>query len=205
MSGLNYSHETISKQLPHTILLVGGICAGKDYIASAVTAGSRHIRMAFADALKQDVANRHNITVADINKHKAVYRRELQEHGENMRKLNPNHWIDRLHHDRVDSGNPPVIITDCRHVNEALWGVTLHNSIVVKVIVPEALRNKRMTALYGEVPPNIRSHASEVECNKCTFNIFLRGDLNENEILSTLLDKINEWKSIGSPKFTQIE
>lgn len=93
------------------------------------------VELAFAGALKQDVANQLGISVYELDQDKVRYRPLLQEYGTMMRHTRGDtYWLNRLH---VQLAKQPfgsvVIITDCRFPNEADF-VRQHSGTVVKVV-----------------------------------------------------------------------
>lgn len=103
--------------------MIIGLCgyaqAGKD--TSCKLMGFR--RMAFADALKRDVAQfcavNYGIDVWDAtDDEKKIIRPILVAHGEVMRNIKPDHWLDILLPKSFVT-NEDVAITDVRYLNEA--------------------------------------------------------------------------------------
>jgi len=79
-------------------------------------------RIAFADALKAEVAKACGVTVEAINAYKEVYRPILQWWGTDFRRqhcCNNNYWVDKVR-DKIDDLclTGVVIITDVRFLNE---------------------------------------------------------------------------------------
>ena len=85
--------------------LVGRARAGKDsavQIAMALRPG-KIARVAFADALKKQVAAALGIGVPELERHKSVFRAVLQAWGVARRDWNgANYWIERVE-DEVDA------------------------------------------------------------------------------------------------------
>lgn len=92
----------------------GKMRSGKDTFAAYFLAKlPEFTRVGFADALKQEVADRHGITVDDINADKDTYRKELIDHGMMRREEDPDYWVKRA---LETPGH--LIITDLRFRNE---------------------------------------------------------------------------------------
>jgi hypothetical protein len=106
------------------IALVGYATVGKDAIAAAL--GWQ--RVAFADALKADLAP----VVAKLPPHeKSQIRPLLVEYGRTARRIKPDYWIDRL----AIPGTGDVVCTDCRYMNEAKHLRSL-GGIIIRVTRP---------------------------------------------------------------------
>lgn len=80
-------------------------------------------RVAFADALKQEVAHACGVTVEQIEREKSRWRGLLQHWGTEFRRHdNESYWIDRAR-DKIEAmrgcGADVAVITDVRFENEA--------------------------------------------------------------------------------------
>lgn len=198
---MNTTVDQIFNYYAHTICLVGKMCAGKDYIGQQLVRHCGYTRLAFADALKQEVADRHGITVDYLNNNKSVYRAELQQHGKDMRKIDPFYWVNKVQEMR-EKLDGPVVITDCRHVNEAEWGLTKDansRSIVLMVTVTEIVRRERATALYGEIPDSVWNDVSEKQQDLCPFNFVVPGELPTESIVNVIKKNVFGWVHSGRP------
>lgn len=77
-------------------------------------------RVAFADALKEELAETLGITVEELETRKEEFRDAMVKLGAGRRAEDPRYWITKVEEKLVDiSGN--VAITDVRYANEALW------------------------------------------------------------------------------------
>jgi len=101
--------------------------AGKDTLCSFILqqANCNGIRIAFADALKEEVAKACGVTVEFINQNKELFRPILQWWGTDFRrKLNgESYWVDKAIfkvNDAVKSGKNLIIIPDVRFLSEAV-------------------------------------------------------------------------------------
>jgi hypothetical protein len=105
------------------IAISGKKHSGKDTAARVImeTLGDvPMVRIAFADALKEEVAKVCGVTVDYIELNKDIFRPILQWWGTEWRRnmFGDNYWIDRLF-DKVDVAPADVIvITDVRFKNE---------------------------------------------------------------------------------------
>ena len=195
--------ERLINNHARTIFLLGEMCAGKDYLGKILCEELGYTRIALADALKQEVADLHNTTIADINANKAKYRAELQAHGEMRRKQNINYWVDQFWHARA-LVNGPVVCTDARYINEATSAtVGAEMTCVVRILVPKAIRHARAVAAYGEVPESIYNHPSEYQQTHCPFNVVINGTLPREQLYGAFVSSIEDWVSMGKPIFRQ--
>lgn len=108
------------KKQPMIIGLIGKKESGKDTFCQIVSQlGTHHVhRLAFADALKAELAQRLNITVEFINANKQIFRTALQWYGTEYccNLIGKDYWIKRLAEFEPDKLN---IVTDVRFLNEA--------------------------------------------------------------------------------------
>lgn len=94
-------------------------------------------RIAFADALKEEVSKATGYSVETINIHKDMFRPILQWWGTDFRRKfhGTNYWIEKLNQKiLVDHGNV-VIIPDVRFKNEVDYIQSL-NGIMIKISRP---------------------------------------------------------------------
>ncbi len=134
--------------------LVGRLKSGKDTFYQCVQAASRadtgvckvH-RLAFADALKEEVAQACGVSLADINEQKDVYRPMLQWWGTEFRRrlYHEEYWIHRLHEKLTELRyrTPPpvaVFITDVRFPNEGDY-VRRQGGQLVRIVRPQTESN----------------------------------------------------------------
>lgn len=137
------------------IALAGPICSGKSTIAAALGDEFGYRRLAFADALKAEVAGQHGIGVAELNENKAIYRADLETLGERRRASNPLYWCNLLAVvlDAYDQMDRPVVVDDLRYINEADF-LRARGFVIVGVATPDAVREQRHQARYGKpLPP----------------------------------------------------
>jgi len=114
--------------------IVGKKRSGKDTFASVlIKSGWR--RAAFADALKEEVADWLGVPVEDLELRKEAFRETLQERGSKMRREYPDYWIKKLVAVVADDfrrGNR-IVVTDVRYKNEAAW-ICANGGTVVRMI-----------------------------------------------------------------------
>lgn len=99
--------------------------SGKDEAAETIlNTLPRGIRIAFADALKIEVANACQISVLDIEANKPLFRTLLQAYGTEFRReygKNKNYWIDQLAKAVACYSGTKIeyiVVPDVRFVNE---------------------------------------------------------------------------------------
>lgn len=171
---------------PQNVKAVLGICghknSGKDMLYNQLVILSQQnimpkpIRFAFADILKQEVADARGQTVEFLNANKNIdpdIRRHLQEHGSNRRKENIDYWLIRLH-EHVNKTmatlshrqHHMVVITDVRHQNESSYIKTIQGPDIRKV-----LRLYRKNA-----DESVDAHESETNVDRIKFDAALNND-----------------------------
>lgn len=101
--------------------LTGYARSGKDTFAKVLTDEYGYTRVAFADALKNDLAEYLGIERDQVNAEKKALRRTLQLRGGAKRKENPDYWIGIARRDitLLLARGHSVVITDVRFPNEA--------------------------------------------------------------------------------------
>jgi hypothetical protein len=109
----------------YLIGLSGKIGAGKDTAFETfqqVLHPHKVVRIAFADALKEEVATAAGVEVSYINDHKDSFRRILQGWATEFRRdlCNKDYWIARWMQrvTKVDDDTHTVVCTDVRFKNE---------------------------------------------------------------------------------------
>ncbi|MFJ4666739.1 deoxynucleotide monophosphate kinase family protein [Kitasatospora purpeofusca] len=140
------------------IALVGRARAGKDTLAAQLVTAHAYTRVAFADPLKAVALGADPIVDADPGhfgylpvrlsqvvkregwekaKSRPEVRRTLQAFGQAVRDVDPDFWLG-LALDRIETAaqwNLPVIVTDCRYLNE-VEALRLNGFKVVRVVRP---------------------------------------------------------------------
>ena len=188
-----------------SIALVGPAHAGKDTIAEHLVSAHGYARVAFADELKvmaleiDPVVNVGDAGCGIRTAHlsdvvRAVgwerakrefpeVRRFLQRLGVTMRERDPDYWINLASPRFTDAelSEIPVVVTDCRFVNEAEYLIA-RGFIVVAVDRP------------GLSDDAFRQHVSETEMSKIPWeqrvsNVGTIADLNRR------VDELLRWLS----------
>ncbi len=145
--------------LPDTIYLAAKMGCGKDYVAQQLVSMAGFTKVAFADALKEEVADRAGVTVAHIESNKAEYRAELQRWGGVRRAEDVDYWVKRFAERRA-SVSGPVVNTDTRFPNEGFY-VLRTGGLLVMLTLPEEVRIGRLTARDGHFNPAWMEDTSE--------------------------------------------
>ena len=103
--------------------LSGKIGSGKDTVCEMIAEahpGAKFLRIAFADALKEEVATACGVAVDYLNQNKPLFRPMLQWWGTEFRRAqDADYWIGRAAAKMAASDASLVIVTDVRFVNEA--------------------------------------------------------------------------------------
>lgn len=108
---------------PVVLGLIGKKRSGKDTVFAILNENPEVYRIAFADALKQELARACDLSVEFLEMHKEAFRLGLQWWGSEFRRglFTDSYWLDRAR-DRFNHcllGNPNLIVfTDVRFPNE---------------------------------------------------------------------------------------
>lgn len=113
---------------PNVIGMCGYKRAGKDEVYRALSKHYEHVaRLAFADPLKNEMANACAVSVGFIEEHKDAFRLGLQWWGTDFRRnlYGRNYWIEKIQAEYCKLVNPwlvhapaCIVFTDCRFPNE---------------------------------------------------------------------------------------
>jgi phosphomevalonate kinase len=153
-------------------------CCAELYIDRRI--GYMPYRVAFADKLKEEIAQRHNITVLELSKNKEKYRKELQEYGVAMREKDPEYWIKQVRAPKGWAKDGFVIFTDVRFENEASY---------IKSVGGKVIRLRRdKTDTLGD------GHISEIELEKIVVDNILH---NNDSILRFKFEVLDLLKQYG--------
>jgi phosphomevalonate kinase len=140
---------------------------------------SKFIRVAFADCLKEEVAQQYKIPVEDLydNYKKEQYRKLLQDHGAMRRKEDPNYWVYRCRHIFADH-TKLCVIEDVRFLNE-IAALREFNAKFLRIKASDKVRRSRGW-VYDSL---IDQHPSEIELLDISDNNFMiaNGIIIKNE------------------------
>ena len=87
--------------LNDVIMLSGRFGVGKDFIAEQLVNTLGYTRISFADALKEEVAEQHGISVEELSANKSRYRADLQRIGAEHRAECLSYWIKKWNTKRL--------------------------------------------------------------------------------------------------------
>lgn len=112
--------------MTHIIGISGKKQAGKDELCKALLkhAAVRGIRIAFADAVKEEVAKACGVTVTFVNTNKERFRPILQWWGTDFRRYyaGDNYWVEKAFEKITNAamlGHKLIVIPDVRFISEA--------------------------------------------------------------------------------------
>ncbi|MCF3174782.1 hypothetical protein IPZ61_15800 [Streptomyces sioyaensis] len=138
------------------VAFVGKARSGKDTAGKRLVTNWNFTRLAFADPLKRmalqvnpyiptgyGVTVRLESLIADVgwgyakDRYPEV-RRVLQHMGQTVREQDEDFWLNVLMKkvQTADAWNIPVVVTDCRYLNEALT-LKAHGFILVRIMRPD--------------------------------------------------------------------
>ncbi|MHB1309879.1 MAG: nucleoside/nucleotide kinase family protein [Limisphaerales bacterium] len=151
--------------------IMGSKGAGKDTVSRmlgflATESKLTHERLAFADPLKQELAEMLDVPFERINQQKARYRKALQDHGELRRREDPRYWLRRLEiyyqaSQAASAGEPGIVtVPDTRHINEIDW-IQYQGGLLLRVLNPavdaEAQKDPHITEhAWRSVTPDMQ-------------------------------------------------
>lgn len=118
------------------VFLLGESNVGKDTVG-AVFIKHGYTRVSFADLVKEEYAQLHNIPLEQLHEPgemKEKHRPGVIEYAEEKRKTNPYHWLEKafepyLNEDKRFKPNLKLVITDCRRFPEIDWVYCRKNEI----------------------------------------------------------------------------
>lgn len=150
------------------IAFFGPAASGKTWCADYLVNAYRYQKVSFAAKLKEIASDLFNVQGKNGRDRKI-----LQDVGQKMREIEPNIWIDHLL-TTVDNfehsvelwqfkDNPKgFVLDDLRYGNEA-DALRSAGFRLVKVDVPDEIREWRLSTLYPDTPLSAYYHASEQE------------------------------------------
>lgn len=180
------------------IALIGKARSGKDTIANFLVENHGYTRIAFADPLKE-MALKLNPWV-DIDDGSSILRlselvgewgwdrakeevpevrRILQHMGQGVRELTPTYWVEVLMR-KVAATDGPVVVSDCRYLNEALHLGSAGFKLVgvARPLLAETVTPEELAA---------RQHPSETELDGIGPDVTLWNDRD----VPSLLEKVH--------------
>lgn len=164
--------------LPDIIGLIGAKQSGKDTICALLAAHRPLTRLAFADGVKEEVADAIGVPVAFIEQHKRQLRPLLQHWGTELRRelFDRDYWVKRLVAKLAHVRTPLVVVTDVRFPNEA------------RALAERGARLVRV--IRGPVSGD--THASEVWVNSAEARSFAPEELVNDGSLEELATRVRQ-------------
>lgn len=149
-----YGLNTVNK-----IAFFGPAASGKTWCADYIVESYGYRKLGFATKLKEIAVDLFNVRGKNGDD-----RKTLQKLGEKMREIDPNCWINYvLNNGAKNSGHfNGIVLDDLRYTNEAA-ALRSNGWALVKVVVPEEIRQWRLSTLYPDTPLSTYYHASERE------------------------------------------
>jgi dephospho-CoA kinase len=138
------------------IVLVAGFAgAGKDTFAKVLCEYKGYRRFAFADPIKEQIANQHNVPLewlhSPLGKQKIIDGKTLRQHcidlGESERKKDPEVWGKQIANQIKESKCERIVISDWRLLPELF---AIQKAFPTAFIVP--IRMNRATQYISSVP-----------------------------------------------------
>lgn len=173
-------------RLPDNIFLTAKMAAGKDFVASFLIREAGFTRLAFADALKEEAAAHLGITVEELNARKSEFRPILQNWGVGKRGADQDYWVKEWAIRRA-AITGPVVVTDCRFPNEALYGIQI-GAMVVRLRASDAVREARLRLRDGGFDPAWLNHISEQHIDALPVHLEISGEMPGEMYVPALAD-----------------
>ena len=144
--------------------------SGKD-TAAQVLIGDGWVRIAFADALKDDLLwlmeqNEPGVSRDWFNSNKEKLRPLLVEYGRAMRLVNPDHWINRVRFrlTAAAAAGERCVITDVRYANEAAMIREMGGMVIrVERVGVVAANAEEASSMQGFEPDYILPNLGTIE------------------------------------------
>ena len=173
-------------RLPDNIFLAAKMAAGKDFVASFLIREAGFTKLAFADALKEEAAAHLGISVEELNARKLEFRPILQNWGVGKRDADQDYWVKEWARRRA-AITGPVVVTDCRFPNEALYGIQI-GAMVVRLRASDAVREARLRLRDGGFDPSWLNHISEQHIDALPVHLEISGEMPGEMYVPALAD-----------------
>lgn len=148
------------------IALCGRMKCGKTSVASSFMNNNSEIfRLAFADPLKDEFADKYGIERDDLynNIEKEKYRTLLQSFAEGQKDIHGRDYFAKLWLETIQDIKPSAVIIDDLRFFEELKVISQYNSHVFRVTASDKVRMAR-----GWIPGPKDDHISETELGDVT-------------------------------------
>lgn len=167
--------------VPAVIGLCGYAGAGKDAVFRAMQElRTDVVRVAFADALKTEVAEACGVPLEELEQNKPKFRELLQAWGVWRRSQNPDYWVSQAA-DKcyvVATEGKTSVITDVRFQNEVGW-IKENGGVVIRV---------ERTGVGA-----VNAHVSEHEWTTAQFDYVIENNGTLGELKADVLGLIQKW------------
>lgn len=177
---------------PYRIGISGKQYAGKDVLTRILLKHLPYFQQhPLALAIKQAYAKQHDLTLQEIETHKAKHRSGLIELGNWGRQQNPDYWLTN-----VLKSPDPIIISDVRlqrEFNQLLKA----GAFLIRVNAHRDIRSQRGT-LTNETDKTECDLDTETQWHHTITNHTTEADL-EAHVLSTLLPKLHHFGIFNPP------
>lgn len=115
--------------------------SGKNTVSKLIATNTnlKVVEIAFADALKQEVARACGVTVVYVEENKDNFRLILQGWGTDYRRklCNDNYWILAVQNKLRTIEADVVVVTDVRFINEYNWLNRNMGAVLVRIARPD--------------------------------------------------------------------
>ena len=182
--------------LPHEIWLCGHICSGKDYIGNVLALRLGFFHMGIGELVAREIEELEGLpygTIYGTPGMKDKYRQKLQDYGNERRKMSPLYWISRWCLERDLRPERPAVQTSMRFFRESEVA-RRRNALLVRVAVPEELRQERIRQCYPNYVPAMELNITESEIDSIPCHVEISGDIPQDKIISTLTDIYRTWR-----------
>lgn len=145
------------------VAFYGKLCSGKTWCANYLVEHDNYVRYSLAGKLK---AICYDLFGVEPGNKDGRNRLILQGVGSDMRKYDTDVWIkyllETIKERELSSSPPKIVVDDLRYKNE--FDLLKRNGFtIIKVTLPEEVRQARIAKLYPNTPPEAAQHASETE------------------------------------------
>lgn len=164
------------------IAITGKMRSGKDTFADYFIIQKAFTKLAFGDGITEVIKMYFPDAFND-----GKPREHYQVIGQTFRQFDPNVWVNvldsRLTNATLFFGKSlPVIVTDCRQLNEYEY-LKGQGFTVVKVETADELRIERMKANGEDVSPSLLNHGTELEVDNIPYDYLVTNNGTRLELL----------------------
>ena len=196
--------------LPYEIWLNGRIACGKDTFAKALADHYGYWTRGVGQLIATEIEAAEGLAPGFIYRtpgEKDRRRSQLQDWGNKGRAEDPHYWLKAWLRERTKVAHLPAIQTSCRFIYEAQEALRRRAAgldvVVIKLVVPEDLRQERIKVNYPSHTVAQDQNAAEAEIDTVPYNIELRGDLTRKETPYQLAMAYKLWQGCGCPIYAE--